>query len=362
MRLKLKYLPPKELRVDPKNKELFDALNPQELEFLARSIQEHGLINPITITEDHLIIAGEQRYRAAVQLGLEQVPVIIRKPKDDLELEEIRIDENLLRRSLPTWTIKQCFDRKVEIKLTRRSASSVEQTMTPNQLMGEVNREIAAETGYSIQQIKNIRSLERLIPELLELLKENHFNQEVALQLAQLSKDDQGWVLSRLSASRLKEVRFDEMKNLKTQLHNVQDTNAKLQELIESRDKETDKEIKKRVAAEIQTARDAVAEAKQQAKDQVEAIREQYATRQKKIDEHYRDQLRHPITRFLQNSVTLLHTKPEVAADNYWLISYDLAEMICDKADALSPWLITFAKALRTRIRSERRSNLKEVK
>jgi len=357
MRLKLKYLAPSELRVDPKNKELFDALNPQELDFLARSIEEHGLINPITITEDYLIIAGEQRYRAAMQIGLEQIPVIVRKPKDELELEEIRLDENLARRSIPTYTLAKCLQRKTEIKLKRNSFCN-----DYKKSKGEIDIEIASETGYTTTSIQHTRALAKLIDDLGELLNENHFSREAALQMAQMPESDQKWLLSRLSASRLKEVHKDEIKNLKTELTNVRDTNAKLQELIESRDQETDKVIKKRIAAEIKAARDDVAEAKRLADEQVIAIREQYEKRTKELDRKYRDDQRQPISRFLEKAVPLLNTDPADTANNFFLISYDLAEMVCEKAEALSPWLISFAKALRARVRNERRTNLKGVK
>ena len=158
MRLKLKYLSPNELRVDPKNKELFEPLDPKELDYLARSIQEHGLINPITITEDNLIIAGEQRYWAAVQVGFDKLPVIVRKPKDELELEEIRIDENLMRRSLAGYVTFRAIQRKTEIKLERRASDGVRPTQTLDEVGDKINQEIAEETGYSVSRIKEIRS------------------------------------------------------------------------------------------------------------------------------------------------------------------------------------------------------------
>jgi hypothetical protein len=254
------------------------------------------------------------------------------------------------------------LERKKEIKLTRRSASSFESTTTPNQLIGEVNAEIAAETGYSVAHVKNVLSLSKLIPDLRDLLKENKFSQEVALQLAQLSESDQKWVINRLSASRLKEIKTDEIKQLKTDLHNVEDTNAKLKKLIESRDKETDKLVKDQVAAEIAKARDEVAEAKRKASEYVTQIREQYEIRTKELDKKFKDDQQQPITRFLFKSITLLNLDPVECADNYWMVSIDLAEEVSNKAEALSPWLIKFAKAMRARVREARGTTLKEVR
>jgi len=59
-----------EIRPDPRNKELFGAIPGNEFKELVESVKAHGLINPITITAEGLIIAGEQRWRAAKKAGI----------------------------------------------------------------------------------------------------------------------------------------------------------------------------------------------------------------------------------------------------------------------------------------------------
>jgi ParB family chromosome partitioning protein len=44
---------------------------------LAESIEDLGLINPITVTPDGLLLSGERRLRAAKQLGWKRIPVVI---------------------------------------------------------------------------------------------------------------------------------------------------------------------------------------------------------------------------------------------------------------------------------------------
>lgn len=75
----------------------------EALEQLARSIAEHGLIQPIvvrkTIGDFYEIIAGERRWRASKLAGLEEVPVII-LDSDDLKTAEISLIENIQREDL----------------------------------------------------------------------------------------------------------------------------------------------------------------------------------------------------------------------------------------------------------------------
>lgn len=72
----------------------------QALEQLANSIKEHGVIQPLVVTErkdgSYLIVAGERRWRASQQAGLEKVPAVVRSTKE-LESLEIAIVENVQR-------------------------------------------------------------------------------------------------------------------------------------------------------------------------------------------------------------------------------------------------------------------------
>ena len=76
-----------------------------ELTELAGSIKQRGVLQPILVRPDpdtsglYQIIAGERRWRAAKQAGLQDIPAIIRAT-DDLELLEIGIIENVQREDL----------------------------------------------------------------------------------------------------------------------------------------------------------------------------------------------------------------------------------------------------------------------
>lgn len=73
-----------------------------ELEALAASIQEHGVLQPILVTETidgYQLVAGERRFRAARLAGLDRVPAIVRQLADREQLE-IALVENLQRADL----------------------------------------------------------------------------------------------------------------------------------------------------------------------------------------------------------------------------------------------------------------------
>ncbi len=72
------------------------------LQELVDSIRQHGIIQPLLVrkaADDYELIAGERRWRAAQELGLAQVPAIVRAASD-LEVLEISLIENLQRADL----------------------------------------------------------------------------------------------------------------------------------------------------------------------------------------------------------------------------------------------------------------------
>jgi ParB family transcriptional regulator, chromosome partitioning protein len=76
---------------------------PEALQELVDSIRQHGIIQPLIVRRlnggTHELIAGERRWRAAQELEMTEVPVIIRAASD-WEVLEISLIENLQRSDL----------------------------------------------------------------------------------------------------------------------------------------------------------------------------------------------------------------------------------------------------------------------
>src|SRR5215211_4999387 len=75
----------------------------EELENLAASIREHGVIQPLIVSPDkngtYTLIAGERRLQASRRAGLQTVPVVIRHATDQ-QLLELALIENVQRADL----------------------------------------------------------------------------------------------------------------------------------------------------------------------------------------------------------------------------------------------------------------------
>jgi len=74
----------------------------EDIDALAASIKEFGVIEPIVVDENYALIAGERRLRACTRLNLESVPVVMMKDLDELGKKEIELEENIQRKQF-TW-------------------------------------------------------------------------------------------------------------------------------------------------------------------------------------------------------------------------------------------------------------------
>jgi ParB family chromosome partitioning protein len=89
---------------------------PESLEELASSIREHGILEPLVVAKTpagYQIIAGERRWRAAKQVGLKKVPVII-KETTSRGMLEMALVENVQREDLNPIERGQAFQRLID--------------------------------------------------------------------------------------------------------------------------------------------------------------------------------------------------------------------------------------------------------
>jgi ParB family chromosome partitioning protein len=90
-----------------------------ELDALAGSIREVGLVQPIVVrrrgpaAEDYEIVAGERRWRAAQRAALHSVPVVVKEISDSQAME-LALVENLQRADLNALEEAQGYRRLVD--------------------------------------------------------------------------------------------------------------------------------------------------------------------------------------------------------------------------------------------------------
>ena len=143
-------------KVEPNKDQPRQDFDEEELQALADSISEHGVIQPLTVRElpsgYYQIIAGERRWRAARLAGLRDIPAVIIEA-DDRKVMELALIENLQRQDL----------NPVEEALGY-------QTLVTDH--GLTQEEAAKRVGKSRPAVANALRLLNLCPPVLQMLRE----------------------------------------------------------------------------------------------------------------------------------------------------------------------------------------------
>ncbi|MGI6082633.1 MAG: ParB/RepB/Spo0J family partition protein [Limnochordia bacterium] len=103
-------------RISPNSAQPRRRFSPEQLEELAASMREHGILEPVIVRpkgKDYELVVGERRWRAAQLAGLTVVPAIVRD-LDDREVLEMALVENLQRQDLNPMEEAEAFSRLAE--------------------------------------------------------------------------------------------------------------------------------------------------------------------------------------------------------------------------------------------------------
>ncbi|NMB25946.1 MAG: nucleoid occlusion protein [Firmicutes bacterium] len=146
----------------------------EDIEELAQSLDEHGLIQPIivrTCPGGYQLVAGERRVRAARYLGWDAIPAVVRE-LDDATSAQIALIENLQREDLDYWEEAIAYQRLL-------------------QEFGMTQEELAQSIGRSQSAIANKLRLLRLSPQVRERISREIMTERHCRALLSLDSEAQ---------------------------------------------------------------------------------------------------------------------------------------------------------------------------
>ena len=164
-------------RIQPNPRQPRQRMDQGELDGLAESIREHGVLQPILVTETldgYQLVAGERRFRASLQAGLERIPAVIRQLADRDQLE-LALVENLQRADLGPLEEAHAYE----------SLASE---------FGMTHEQIAKRVGRAKSTITNTLRLLDLDPRVQEALVDGRLTEGHARAIGGLPTDHQARV------------------------------------------------------------------------------------------------------------------------------------------------------------------------
>ena len=166
--------------------------NPEAMQVLVASIRQYGILNPLMVQPvggKYEVVAGERRYRAAVELGLTSVPVTVREMTDEQAIEYALV-ENLLRSDMNPVEETESILHLLAFRMECDFAEVTPQLYRlQNEVKGKVTRNVSGnKAAETVEQIfaslgRNWQSfirtrlpLLKLPPEILSALRQGQIS------------------------------------------------------------------------------------------------------------------------------------------------------------------------------------------
>ena len=215
-----------ELTPHPRNTEFFDDMTGEKWEEFLESVMSRqingstGIIEPLIITQNKMIVSGHQRLRAAKALGIKQVPceVVVYQTEDDILKDLIEI--NIRQRGDIGGSAKKVGLRIKELERIYGIERGNNQCLPNNSVSSQSN--IASQMGISVDTLQNYKLISEMIPELSDLVDTGIVTKTTALAMMKnLSEQEQEDLIASLDTTKRitqKEVQkyIDEINELKS--------------------------------------------------------------------------------------------------------------------------------------------------
>lgn len=231
----------KDLKPHPKNEELFDDIEGQRWSEFKESILRRGVVEPIVVTQDLVIVSGHQRVKACKELEIKTIPCRITHypefdektdtPKEDMILEDL-ISTNIMQRgvgNINPLKMAKCIRELERIKGIRNGGDRGNQyKVAERQNVALANQnDLSEDLGLTTRQVQRYKSLLNLIPELQDLVETGELKASIGYTvLSKLPKEEQEKVIEDLGQDKLKEMTQKEMK---LYVNKIKELNAELE-------------------------------------------------------------------------------------------------------------------------------------
>lgn len=166
-----------ELSPHPRNTEFFDDMSGEKWHEFLESIKTSGVIEPIVITQDKIIVSGHQRVRACKELGITEILADVRVYESEDKVLKDLLETNIRQRGDVGGSAKKVGLRIKELERIYGIREGSANKKGDNRL-GEPNNsddkntqsDLASMMGISVDTLNNYKKLSEMIPELENLV------------------------------------------------------------------------------------------------------------------------------------------------------------------------------------------------
>ena len=164
----------------------FQVKDNEELQALCDSIREYGILSPLLarpVEHGYEIVSGHRRRAAALKLGLETLPVLVREMTDD-EATILMVDSNIQRENL--LPSEKAFAYKMKMEAIKHQGK-----VTSRQLVGKLESADLIAEGESGRTVQRYIRLTYLAKPILDLIDQGRIAFSPGVELSYLTKVEQ---------------------------------------------------------------------------------------------------------------------------------------------------------------------------
>jgi len=170
----------------------FQVKDDESLNALCESIRDYGVLSPLlarpTADGNYEIISGHRRKAAAMKLGMEKLPVLIREMTDD-EAVILMVDSNIQRENL--LPSEKAYAYKIKFEAIKHQGRSTSGQVVPNKDNNRSMSKIGEDNNESYKTVQRYIRLTYLQKPILDLVDEGRIAFSPAVELSYLTKLEQ---------------------------------------------------------------------------------------------------------------------------------------------------------------------------
>ena len=220
------------VKIQPFRNHPFKVIDDEKMEDLVESIRTNGILSPVLIrpigNDIYEMVSGHRRMHAAILLGMDRIPAIIREMTDDEAIVKM-VDANIQREELLPSEKAFAYKMKMDAMKNQGYRSDLTADSKTSCQFGTKSRadqQVSGQVGESARQVQRFIRLTELIPELLEYVDQKRLQFTVAIEISYIDKEVQKWLYEYIKDNGM--VRLNQVVLLRAQMKTGAITQAKM--------------------------------------------------------------------------------------------------------------------------------------
>ena len=268
----MELMNPNNLRPHPRNNEFFDDMDGQKWKDFLQSVRTSGIIEPIIVTQDLVIVSGHQRVRAAKAIGLMKIAVEVRHYENEDKVLKDLIETNIMQRGIgntnPIKLAKCIVELERILGIRDGSAGKVAKGLDGHNVGLKTQTDLAEELKMSQKQLSRYKKLLDLVPELQSAVESGQISAtNASAVLAKLPEDEQKAIAEQIVGTDGK-VSKQELERLKAENEKLRNRKPEVVERVVTVESEETKRKLRQAEKDARAYRQDYEKAKQEVANQ----------------------------------------------------------------------------------------------